>query len=95
MPFQALPPWTAALDLHAPPGVELRPPATASANWAGHPQPRSACTPGLLTPHPESAGTRDSADRSSAQPGSSRSVQPRQPIITRSQTAADRDKDLQ
>ncbi|KAK8703843.1 hypothetical protein V6N13_047487 [Hibiscus sabdariffa] len=27
-------------------------------------------------------GTRDSTDRSSAQPGSSRSVQPRQPIIT-------------
>ncbi|KAL4335535.1 hypothetical protein GQ457_07G005150 [Hibiscus cannabinus] len=38
---------------------------------------------------------RDSTDRSSAQPGSSRSVQPRHPVITRSQTAADRDTDLQ
>ncbi|KAK8671982.1 hypothetical protein V6N13_110360 [Hibiscus sabdariffa] len=38
-----------------------------------------------LTDAQEWAGTRDSADRSSAQPGSSRSVQPRQPIITRSQ----------
>ncbi|KAK9029045.1 hypothetical protein V6N11_026171 [Hibiscus sabdariffa] len=41
------------------------------------------------------AGARDSADRSSAQPSSSRSVQPRQPIIIRSQTAADRDADPQ
>ncbi|KAK8651487.1 hypothetical protein V6N13_141088 [Hibiscus sabdariffa] len=40
-------------------------------------------------------GTCDSADRSSAQPGPSRSVQPRQPVITRSQTAADRDTDPQ
>ncbi|KAL4379576.1 hypothetical protein GQ457_02G030010 [Hibiscus cannabinus] len=41
-----------------------------------------------------SEGARESAHRSSAQPGSSRSVQPRQPIITRSHTAADRDTDL-
>ncbi|KAK8716841.1 hypothetical protein V6N13_044138 [Hibiscus sabdariffa] len=46
-------------------------------------------------PHLFTPGTRDSADRSSAQPVSSRSVQPRQPIITRSQTAADRDTDPQ
>ncbi|KAL4385412.1 hypothetical protein GQ457_15G012930 [Hibiscus cannabinus] len=46
-------------------------------------------------PKLENASARDSADRSSAQPGSSRSVQPRQPVITRSQTAADRDTDLQ
>ncbi|KAK8655769.1 hypothetical protein V6N13_108335 [Hibiscus sabdariffa] len=40
-------------------------------------------------------GTRDTTDRSSAQPGPSRSVQSRQPIITRSQTASDRDTDPQ
>ncbi|KAL4385265.1 hypothetical protein GQ457_15G024470 [Hibiscus cannabinus] len=35
-------------------------------------------------------GTRDSSDRSSAQPSSSRAVQPRQAVITRSHTAVDR-----
>ncbi|KAK8633711.1 hypothetical protein V6N13_014550 [Hibiscus sabdariffa] len=43
----------------------------------------------------QKSGTRDSADRSSAQPGPSRSVQSRHPIITRSQTAADRDTNPQ
>ncbi|KAK8655193.1 hypothetical protein V6N13_107783 [Hibiscus sabdariffa] len=46
-------------------------------------------------PHLFNPCTRDSTDHSSAQPGSSRSVQPRQPIVTRSQTAADRDTDPQ
>ncbi|KAK8562865.1 hypothetical protein V6N12_010929 [Hibiscus sabdariffa] len=41
------------------------------------------------------SGTCDSADRSTAQPGPSRSVQPRHPVVTRSQTATDRDTDHQ
>ncbi|KAK8619690.1 hypothetical protein V6N13_135972 [Hibiscus sabdariffa] len=90
-------PWTAARGHHAPPPLYSGHHATIGR--PGHrddlfPDP-TATLAGQIEPNEPSPGSRDSADRSSAQPGSSRPVQPRHPVVTRSQTVVDRDTDHQ